>query len=211
MTYPGILTSRPGEAGVRVDFDVDEGRVVVTCDSDTFEWQQGEVRIAPWDTTTVRLDLPDGELFYRADDPLRFTEAVEQATAPASSRRSTRWWDSVFSSPTVATPPPDAASDQVPEADTSDAEETSSPNITTAEPTLTERAAAIDLADPWADRAAGPQVSQPSKWRRRFRRSREHTHRWTATTVSGGIVRRVCQDCHYVSIDLRRPDQVTTG
>jgi hypothetical protein len=52
---------------------------------------------------------------------------------------------------------------------------------------------------------AEPSVAQasaasgkPSKRRRRA----EHEHSWVASGVPGGIVRRVCQECRQVSIDL---------
>lgn len=202
MSYSGVLTSRPGDAGVRADFEFGTERVVVTCETDTFEWSWEEMRIAPWDTTTVRLNLPDGELFYRADDPLRFADAVEEASDP-SAGSTRRWWDSVFSSPPtqdqIVVQPTHPARSRRPATETTDG--------SAAEPTLTQRAAAIDLADPFEIQApAEPEKRsdrRPPRRRISFRRQKDHTHRWAAATVNGGLVRRVCEECHHVSIDLR--------
>ncbi len=205
VSHSGVLTSRPGDAGVRADFEFETERVVVTCDTDIFEWTWEEMRIAPWDAITVRLNLPDGELFYRADDPLRFADAVEEASDPTVGKTNRRWLDSLFSS----APRREPTDDQRDCPAISPRKEPQSGSA--AEPTLTERAAAIDLADPFSVPASiEPEErtdKRPAKRLGSFRRPKDHTHRWAADTVNGGLVRRVCEECHHVSIDLRMPNQ----
>jgi hypothetical protein len=212
LAYSGILTTRPGDRGIRAAFALDDQTVTVTHGQEHYSWGWDEVRIAPWDTTTVRLQLPDGELFYRADDPLRFAEALERAISPAQQQKPTRWWDSVFGARRATAP---ARASSVP-----------SPRPAPSRPTtplpanppgqgrsFTERAAAIDLSDPWA---APPAPERPdsspaprTRPRRRRRRRGDHVHRWAESTVSGGIVRRICEECRHVSIDLRSTDPAT--
>lgn len=195
MTHRGLLMDRPNGRGVAAHLELSADHLAVRAETHTWRWGWDDVRIAPWDTTTVRLELPDGRFYYRADDPLRFTDALEQAmddrTAPG------HWWDVVFGSQATRpgptgrrTPAPDEARPTTPK---------SAPRG----PTLTERAAAIDLTD-----MAEPEPAPTPVRRRRlfgFGRPSHHTHRYSETGLSGGILRRVCDDCRHVSIDLRAP------
>lgn len=213
MTYSGILSTRPGDRGVRAGFALDHQTVTVTHGEERYSWGREQVRIAPWDTTTVRLQLPEGQLYYRADDPLRFAEALEQALSPTKEPKPARWWESVFGAGRATAP---AATSSVPSARPAPSRPTTSPPAVEAvapSVSLTERAAAIDLSDPWA---TPPPAEEPEaaaaaepRTRRRRRRRGAHVHRWAESTVSGGIVRRICEECRHVSIDLRSSDPAT--
>jgi len=52
---------------------------------------------------------------------------------------------------------------------------------------------------------SSPAVAAPQPKAARRRRRSEHEHSWVASHVPGGIVRRVCETCRQVSIDLTEP------
>jgi len=209
LTHRGILAARPNDTGVRAGFELRPDGLVVTSDLDSYTWGWEHVRIAPWDTTTVRLEVPDGEFFYRADDPLRFADAIEAATTAADQAPGGHWWDAVFSSPRANH---DTATAQPAPSAPPPVEEPAPIPTPAPTPSLTERAASIDLSDPWEHPApatpASEDGSRSARRRRRFGRPKEHAHRWTENSVNGGIVRRVCQECRHVSIDVRGSDPI---
>ncbi len=85
--FTGSVGSEPNDLRLRVWAACDEGRLEVgTEDGETFSWPFADVGVRAYDTCTVELHVDGTELYFAADDPLRFADALGDllgASAPS--------------------------------------------------------------------------------------------------------------------------------
>lgn len=187
LAYPGALHAEPSDAGLLAEFVIHDDVVTIeTVDGEAFTFGHSDLRAEFYDTRTVRLQLIAGELYFRADDPLRFdAEAMPVLRGDEM--------------------PPAADPEVVPAPEAADLAAVTAPPLSARPrrrggmrwtPEEREMRRAMLAAVPSDPSPEPPQERRPRKRRRRG----EHEHSWNDLQLAGGLTRRVCSTCHQVSL-----------
>jgi hypothetical protein len=215
--HSGTLFVTPDGAGLRADIQINDDFVLVMIDGgESFRYGRDQVRAQVFDSRTVLLDITDDEdLYFSADNPFRFTElAMPELQDGATARRSHVPAD------------PDAGGDErAQHAETASVAPTRSRRTRSSERGRRDPAAASTTDSPrdgapsdgsdkhWKLPVIGttlPARAEPSRVasstkKKQRRRGGDRTtcqHEWRSLNLSAGLVRKVCEDCGYVSIDI---------
>lgn len=85
----GVLVLEPGETGLNATVFFDGVEIAIeTEDGERHEWSREHIAATPFDTCTTELHLDGARLFFRADDPLEFSDRLAgYLSAPTKKKR----------------------------------------------------------------------------------------------------------------------------
>ncbi len=87
----GVLVLEPGDPGLPAQVFLDGPDFAIeTLDGERHEWARENISVTPFDTCTTELHLDGDRLFFRADDPLVFSDRLTAFLAAPLKRKRER-------------------------------------------------------------------------------------------------------------------------